>query len=165
MLQDMIEKIKIVQQNVKAAQDRPKSYADQCRKSLELEEGDKVFLKVSPIKGVRRFIVRGKLSPHFVGPYDIIQKINPTAYRLPLPPELQQVHDVFHISQLRKYVHDPTHTIVHEPLEIDPNGLTYEEQPVKIVDYRVCVIKPFHWSKYCGPILESQKLLGKSRKK
>ena len=94
-------------------------------------------MKVSPTKGVRRFNVKGKLSPRFVGPYDIIQKINPTAYRVALPPELQHVHDVFHISQLRKYVHDPTHTIVHEPLEIDFNGLTYEEQPVKIVDYRV----------------------------
>jgi len=95
MLQDMIEKIKIVQQNMKVAQDRQKSYADQRCKPLELEEGDKVCLKVSPIKGVRRFIVRGKLSPHFVGPYDIIQKINPTAYRLALPPELQHVHNVF----------------------------------------------------------------------
>ena len=128
MLQDMIEKIKIVQQNMKDAQDRQKSYADQRRKPLERE---KVFLKVSPIKGVRCFNVKGKLSPRFVGPYDIIQKINPTAYRLALPPKLQHVHDVFHISQLQKYVHDPTHTIVHKTLEIDPNGLTYEEQPVK----------------------------------
>ena len=77
MLQAMTEKIRIVQQNLKAAQDRQKSYADQHRKPLESEEGDNVFLKVSPIKGVRRFNVKGKLSPRFVGPYEIIQKINP----------------------------------------------------------------------------------------
>ena len=76
-------------------------------------------------------------NPRFVGPYDIIQKINPTAYRLALPSGLQHVHKVFHITQLQKYVHDPTRTIVHEPLEIDPNGLTDEEQLVKIVDHRV----------------------------
>jgi len=93
-----------------------------------------VFLKESPVKGVRRFNVKGKLSPRFVGPYDIIEKINPAAYRLSLPPELQHVHDVFHISQLCKYVYDPTHVIVHEPLNVEANGLTYEELPVRIVD-------------------------------
>ena len=66
----------------------------------------------------------------------MIQKINPTAYRVTLPPALQHVHDVFYISQLLKYTHVPTHTIVQEPLEIDPNGLTYEEQLVKILDHR-----------------------------
>ena len=96
-----------------------------------------MFLKVSPVKGVRRFNVKGKLSPRFVGPYDIIEKINPVAYRLALPPELQHVHDVFHISQLRKYVYDPAHVIVHEPLNVDADGLTYEELPVRIVDRRV----------------------------
>jgi len=137
MIQELVEKIKIVQRNIKAAQDRQKSYADRRRKPLEFEQGDKVFLKVSPVKGVRRFNVKGKLSPRFVGPYDIIEKINPVAYRLALPPELQHVHDVFHISQLRKYVYDPAHVIVHEPLNVDADGLTYEELPVRIVDRRV----------------------------
>jgi len=122
---------------MKAAQDRHKSYADQHCKPIEFEEVDKVFLKVSPVKGMRQFKVKGKLSPRFVGPYDIIQKINLAAYRLALSPELQHVHDVLNVSQLRKYVHDPTHAIVHEPLEIDANGLAYEEKPLKIVDYRV----------------------------
>ena len=106
-------------------------------------------------------------NPRLVGPYDIIQKINPTAYRFALPSELQCVHKVFHITQLQKYVHNPTHTIVHEPLEIDPNGLTYEKQPVKIwiIGSSSCEIKSFHWSKYSGPIMKSQKPLGKPRKK
>jgi len=94
-------------------------------------------LKVSLVKGIRRFNIKGKLSPRYVGPYDIIQKISPAAYRLALPPELQHVHDVFHLFQLRKYVHDLTHTIVYEPLEIEANGLAYDEQPLKIVDYRI----------------------------
>jgi len=137
MLQEMIKKIRIVQQNMKATQGIQKSYVDQCHKPLGFEEEDKVFLKVSPVKRIRCVNVKGKLSPRFVRPYDIIQKINPTAYRLALPPQLQHMHNVFHVSQLRKYVHDPTYTIMHEPLEIDANGFACEEQPVKIVDYRV----------------------------
>jgi len=137
MIQEMVDKVKVVQQNIKAAQDRQKSYADKRHKPLEFEEGNKVFLKVSSMKGLRRFNAKGKLSPHFVGPYDIIEKINPAAYRLALPPELQHVHDVFHISQLCKYIHDPTHTILHRLLEVKADGLTYEEQPIKIVDQKI----------------------------
>jgi len=74
-----------------------------------------VFLKISPIKGVRSFNIKKYVSPQFVGPYDIIEKINPTAYRLPLPPKLQHVYDAFHISQLHIDVHDPAYTIVYEP--------------------------------------------------
>jgi len=86
-----------------------------------------VFLKVFPVKGLRRFIVKGKLSLCFVGPYDIIEKINHAAYRLALPPELQHVHDVFYISQFHKYIYDPAHAIRYEPLQIEADGLTCEE--------------------------------------
>jgi len=81
---------------------------------LEFEEGDKVFLKVFPVKGLRRFIVKGKLSLCFVGPYDIIEKINFVAYHLALPLELQNVQDVYHILQLRKYIHGPAQAILYE---------------------------------------------------
>ena len=107
MVQEIVDKVKVIQQNMKAAQDRQKMHADRRWKPLEFEKGDKVFLKVSPVKGLRRFNVKGKLSPCFVGPYEIIEKINPAAYCVALPPELQYVHYVFHISQLRKYVYDP----------------------------------------------------------
>ena len=128
---------------MKATQDRQKSYADQCRKPLEFEEGDKVFLKVYPIpvKAIWHFNAKGKLIPCFVGLYDIVQMINPVAYMLILPLELQHVQEVFHVSQLQKYVHDPTHAIVFEPSEIGANGLTYEERPVIIMDYRVKLLR------------------------
>ncbi|KAA0051223.1 pol protein [Cucumis melo var. makuwa] len=86
-----------------------KSYADVRRKDLEFNVGDKVFLKVAPMKGVLRFEKKGKLSSHFVGPFEILERICPVAYRLALPPSLSAIHDVFHVSMLRKYVIDPSH--------------------------------------------------------
>ncbi|KAL4037023.1 hypothetical protein IC575_000606 [Cucumis melo] len=109
-----------------------KSYADVRRKDLEFEVGDMVFLKVAPMKGVLRFAKKGKLSPRFVGPFEILERIGPVAYRLALPPSFAAVHDVFHISMLRKYVADPTHVVDFEPLQISEN-LSYEEQPVEVL--------------------------------
>ncbi|KAA0061201.1 pol protein [Cucumis melo var. makuwa] len=114
------------------AQSRQKSYADVRRKDLEFEVGDMVFLKVAPMKGVLRFAKKGKLSPRFVGPFEILERIGPVAYRLALPPSFAAVHDVFHISMLRKYVADPTHVVDFEPLQISEN-LSYEEQPVEVL--------------------------------
>ncbi|KAA0052385.1 pol protein [Cucumis melo var. makuwa] len=88
-------------------QSRQKSYADVRQKDLEFDVGDKVFLKVAPMKGVLRFERRGKLSPRFVWPFEVLERIDPVAYRLELPPSLSAVHDVFHVSMLRKYVPDP----------------------------------------------------------
>ncbi|TYK26967.1 pol protein [Cucumis melo var. makuwa] len=114
------------------AQSRQKSYADVRRKDLEFEVGDMVFLKVAPMKGVLRFKKKGKLSPRFVGPFEILERIGPVAYRLALPPSFSAVHDVFHVFMLRRYVADPTHVVDFEPLQISEN-LSYEEQPVEIL--------------------------------
>ena len=86
------------------AQDRQKSYADNRRKELEFKVDDLVFLKVAPWKGVIRFQKRGKLNPRYIGPFRIIERIGPVAYRLELPLELSCIHNVFHVSMLRKYV-------------------------------------------------------------
>ena len=137
VIQEMVDKVKIIQLNMSKAQDRQKVYADRRRKPLEFEEGDKGILKVSHMKGLRRFNVKGKISLCFVGSCDIVEKINPAMYHLALPPALHHVHEVFHISQLRKYVHDPAHAIVYKYLEVEVDGLTYEEKPVKIVDQRI----------------------------
>ncbi|XP_074300323.1 uncharacterized protein LOC141631567 [Silene latifolia] len=118
---------------MKATQDRQKSYTDIRRQPLEFEVGDKVFLKVSLMKGVKRFGIKGKLSPKYVGPYEVIKRIGLVAYKLELPANLGKVHDVFHISQLRKYISDPGHVLQTEILEIEPN-LTYEERPIRIWD-------------------------------
>ena len=88
------------------------------------------------MKGVLRFGKKGKLSPRFIGPYEILQRVGDRAYRLALPPTLAGVHDVFHVSMLRKYVEDPNHILSHEPLELTTD-LTYEEQPMQILDREV----------------------------
>ncbi|TYK23819.1 pol protein [Cucumis melo var. makuwa] len=109
LVQSTNEAMQKIKSRMQTAQIRQKSYADVRRNDLEFDVGDKVFLKVSPMKGVLRFERRGKLSPRFVGLFDILERISPVAYRLALPPSLSAVHDVFHVSMLRKYVSDPSH--------------------------------------------------------
>ncbi|XP_062152356.1 uncharacterized protein LOC133860759 [Alnus glutinosa] len=110
MVQDMKEKIALIRKSMLIAQSRQKSYADKHHHKLEFAVGDLVYLKVSPMRGVWCFGNKGKFSPSLAG-----------------------VHDVFHISQLHKCVHDPSHVINYEPLDIQPN-LTYEELPVQVLD-------------------------------
>ncbi|KAL0560323.1 hypothetical protein IC582_000724 [Cucumis melo] len=140
LVQSTNEAIQKIRSRMHTAQSRQKSYADVRRKDLEFEIGDKVFLKVAPMKGVLRFERRGKLSPRFVGPFEILERIGPVAYRLALPPSLSTVHDVFHVSMLRKYVPDPSHVVDYEPLEIDEN-LSYTEQPVEILAREVKTLR------------------------
>jgi hypothetical protein len=94
--------VQIIRENLRAAQSRQKSYADGKRRNVVLQEGDYVYLKVSPIRGLRRFKVKGKLSPRFMGPFKILERVGEVAYRLELPNQLSDVHDVFHIYQLKK---------------------------------------------------------------
>ena len=103
-----------------------KSYADPKRMNVEFQVGDYVFLRVSLWKGVRRFGKKGKLSPRFVGPFEILERIGPVAYRLALPPALSAVHNVFHVSALRRYVFDESHVLSYEDLELEPD-LSFEE--------------------------------------
>ncbi|GJS76956.1 hypothetical protein Tco_0726837 [Tanacetum coccineum] len=108
LVQETIEKISQIKNRLKAARDRQKSYVDKRRKHLEFSVGDCVLLKVSPWKGVVRFGKKGKLPPRFVGPFEIIEKVGPVAYRLRLPEELNGFHDTFHMSNLKKRLADPT---------------------------------------------------------
>ena len=98
------EKVKVVHDNLKTARDRQRSYADNRSRDLQFEIGYRVFLKISPWKGVLRFGRRGMLGPRFIGPYEIVSKVGPVAYRLKLPPELSKIHDTFYVSMLRKYI-------------------------------------------------------------
>ncbi|KAL0539556.1 hypothetical protein IC582_023772 [Cucumis melo] len=140
LVQSTNEAIQKIRSRMHTAQSRQKSYADVRRKDLEFEVGDKMFLKVAPMRGVLRFERRGKLSPRFVGPFEILERIGPVAYRLALPPSLSTVHDVFHVSMLRKYVPDPSHVVDQEPLEIDEN-LSYTEQPVEVLAREVKTLR------------------------
>ncbi|KAL0553580.1 hypothetical protein IC582_007480 [Cucumis melo] len=140
LVQSTNEAIQKIRSRMHTAQSRQKSYADVRRKDLEFEVGDKVFLKVAPMRGVLRFERRGKLSPRFVGPFEILERTGPVAYRLALPPSLSTVHDVFHVSMLRKYVSDPSHVVDYEPLEIDEN-LSYVERPVEVLAREVKTLR------------------------
>jgi hypothetical protein len=94
----------MVRESLKVAQTRQKNYADKRRKDLSFEIGDFVYLKVSPMRGTRRFKVTGKLAPRYVGPFKIVDRRGEVAYQLELPPQLSDVHDVFHVSQHKKYL-------------------------------------------------------------
>ena len=101
----------LIRKRLVATQSRQKSYADRRRRPLEFEVGDFLFLKVSPTKGVARFGKRGKLSPRYIGPYQISRRVGKLAYKLDLPPELSSVHSVFHVSMLRKCLADASQMI------------------------------------------------------
>ena len=132
LIQETEEKVKMIRERLKVATDRQKSYADMKRKDIRYEIGEKVFLKVSPWKKVMRFGKNGKLSPRFIGPYEVVEKVGLVAYRSALPPDLEKIHDVFHVSMLRRYRLDPSHVVSSETIELRPD-LTYEEEPVEIL--------------------------------
>ncbi|XP_042059494.1 uncharacterized protein LOC121804001 [Salvia splendens] len=136
IVQETISKIDVIKSRLKATQDRQKSYYDNRQKEMEYKVGDKVFLRVSPWKGVMRFRQRGKLSPRYIGQNDIVERVGPLAYRLALPPELEQIHNVFHVSMLRRYRYDPSHILKDPDIQISEN-LSYIEEPVNIVDRQI----------------------------
>ena len=111
LIQETKEKVKMIKERLKVAVDRQNSYANFNRKDIQYEIDEKVFLKVSPRKKVMRFGRKGKLSPRFIGPYKVIEKVGPVAYRLALPPELENIHNIFHILMLRRYRSDPSHVV------------------------------------------------------
>jgi hypothetical protein len=106
VLKDAEKQVQMVRESLKFAQTRQKSYADK-RRDLSFEVGDFVYLKVSPVRGTHRFKVKGKLAPRYVGPFKIVDRRGEVAYQLELPPQLSDVHDVFHMSQLKKCLRVP----------------------------------------------------------
>jgi len=131
IVQQTTKKVKMIQEKMKASQSRQKSYHDKQRKDLEFQEGDHVFLRVTPMTGVGRALKSKKLTPKFIGLYQISERIGTVAYRVGLPPHLSNFHDVFHVSQLRKYVPDPSHVIQRDDVQVRDN-LTVETLPVRI---------------------------------
>ncbi|TYJ98798.1 retrotransposon protein, putative, Ty3-gypsy subclass, expressed [Cucumis melo var. makuwa] len=140
LVQIMTNNIKLTRENLRIAQDRQKSYVDKRRRNLEFQVGDQVFLKLSPWQGVIRFGRKGKLSPRYIGSYQIIERVGPIAYRLELPIELAQIHDVFHVSMLRKYIPYPSHVLQEQPVELKED-LSYVEEPVQILDRKEQVLR------------------------
>ncbi|WVZ64117.1 hypothetical protein U9M48_013684 [Paspalum notatum var. saurae] len=129
------EQVRFIHSNLKKAQSRQKSYSDKRRRPLAFEEGDHVYLRVSPMKGVHRFGVKGKLASRYIGPFNIIERCGSVAYRLELPPHLAAVHDVFHVSQLKKCLRVTEEVVDTSQIQIELD-LTYEEHPIKILDQK-----------------------------
>ena len=133
IVQETIEKVSTIRDRIQTAQSRQKSYADLKRRQVEFDVEDHVFLKVSPTKGVVRFGKKGKLAPRYVGPFEILEKVGDLAYRLALPPTMSGVHNVFHVSLLRKYVPDASHVIDFSSIKVNADA-TFVVEPVRILD-------------------------------
>jgi hypothetical protein len=125
------EELRMIRDNLRVAQSRQKSYADTRRRELSFKLGDYVYLKVSPMRNVRRFNMKGELAPRYVGPFKILERRGEVAYQLELPESLSGVHDVFHVSQLKKCLRVLEEQIPLEELAV--KDLTYEEYPIKIL--------------------------------
>ena len=139
LIKESEQKVKLIRDRLKVAQSRQKSYADSKRKAIEYEVGDRIYLRVSPLRGVKRFGVEGKLAPRFVGPYKVLERMGEVAYKLALPEGLSGVHGVFHVSQLKKCHAEMADiplrdTVPLEAIQLDSN-LTYEEKLVKILKF------------------------------
>ncbi|GJS24509.1 putative nucleotidyltransferase, ribonuclease H [Tanacetum coccineum] len=134
------EKVAVAKEKLKEARSRQKSYADKHRRDLEFQTGDRVFLKVSPFRGVKRFGIKGKLSPRFIGPFEILERIGEVSYRLALPPQLSHVHDVFHVSLLRGYHYHPLHVASYPFDQIQPD-MSLSEEPESILDRQERVMR------------------------
>jgi hypothetical protein len=133
LIQEAEEQVCIITENSRVAQTRQESYADNRRRPLEFEEGDHVYLKMSPLRGMRRFKGKGKLSPRVIGPFIVFRRVGEMAYQLELPDNLSDVHDVFHVSQLKKCLRVPKEQLPMED-RIVQDDLTYAEYPIKILD-------------------------------
>jgi hypothetical protein len=133
LIQEAEEQVRIIHENLWVAQTRQKSYADNRRRSLEVEEGDHVYPKVSPLRGMRRFKVKGKLSPRFIGSFKVFRRVGEMAYQLELPDNLSDVPNVFHVSQLKKCLRIPEEQLPTEDRSVQ-DDLTYVEYPIKILD-------------------------------
>ncbi|GJZ82194.1 putative reverse transcriptase domain-containing protein [Tanacetum coccineum] len=140
-----------------AARDQQRSYANVRRKPLKFQVGDRVMLKVSPRKGVIRFGKRGKLNPRYIGPFKILKRVSPVAYKLELPKELRNVHNTFHVSNLKKCLSDESLVIPIKELWLD-DKLNFVEEPVEVMDReikqlrqsRIPIVK-VRWNSKRGP--------------
>jgi hypothetical protein len=129
-----------VQDNLKAAKSHQETYANKRRRPLEFEDGNHVYLRVSPMKGMKRFGVKGKLAPRYIGSFPILEKCGTVAYNLDLPPSLAGVHDIFHMSQLKKCLKAPVDVILPEVTPLDAD-LSYPEHPIKVLDQKDRVMR------------------------
>jgi hypothetical protein len=127
------KKVKQIQANILPAQSRQKSYVDRRHSPFEFKVGGHVYLQVSPMKGVRRFSFKGKLAPHYIGLYPILDKYGPTSYQVELPTRLSGVHNVFHVSQLKRCLKPSADMVIENTIPLEPD-LTYKAHSIKVLD-------------------------------
>nr|GEY37223.1 reverse transcriptase domain-containing protein [Tanacetum cinerariifolium] len=140
IIHETIKKIVQIRQSLQASRDRQRSYANVRQKPLEFQVGHRVMLKVSSQKGVIRFGKRGKLNPRYIEPFKILKRVGPMAYTLELPKELCNVHNTFHVSNLKKCLSDESLIIPMKELRLD-DKLNFVEEPVEIIDQEVKQLK------------------------
>jgi hypothetical protein len=133
IITEVEEKVKQIQANILAAQFCQKSYTDKRRSPMEFEVGDHVYLRVSQMKGVCRFGINGKLAPHYISPYPIIDKYGPMSYQVELPSKLSGVHNMFHVSQLNGSLKPLTDVVIKDTIPFE-SDLTYKAHLTKILD-------------------------------
>ncbi|PHU23424.1 hypothetical protein BC332_08531 [Capsicum chinense] len=161
---EAMEKAKLIRERLRTTQSHQKSYADVRRRDLEFEVGDLVYLKISPMKRVKRFGKMGTLSPRYVGSYQILSRVGKVAYEIKLPADLLVVHPVFHVSVLKKCNGDSTVIVLLESSAIQ-SSLSYKEIPVEILDHQIHRLrnKEVPWSKFFGGISLLRVPLGKQK--
>nr|GEV66104.1 putative reverse transcriptase domain-containing protein [Tanacetum cinerariifolium] len=140
IIHETTEKIVQIRQCLQDARDRQRSYANIRQKPLEFQVSDRVMLKVSPRKGIFRFRKRGKLNPRYIGPFKILERISPVAYKLELPKELSNIHNTFYISNLKKYLSGEYLIIPMKEFQLD-DKLNFVEEPVDIMDREIKQLK------------------------
>ncbi|WMV32693.1 hypothetical protein MTR67_026078 [Solanum verrucosum] len=133
LVKDAQDKVKSIQAKLLASQSRIKKYADHKVREMVFQSGENVLLKVSPMKEVVRFGKKGKISPRYIGPFEILECVGPVMYRLALPPNLSSVHQVFHVSMLKRYYGNRDYIIKWDSIVLDKD-LQYEEEPITILD-------------------------------
>ncbi|XP_070008255.1 uncharacterized protein [Nicotiana sylvestris] len=136
LVQDALDKVKIIQYRLCTAQSRQKSYADYKIRDVAFMVRERVLLRVSPLKAVMRFGKKVKLNPRFIRPFEILDRVGDVSYRLPLPPSLSAVHPIFHVSMLQNYHGEPFHVLDFSTVQLDKD-LSYEEEPIAILDRQV----------------------------
>src|SRR3954466_10175184 len=132
IIQQAEDQVHVIRKHLKAAQSRQKSNYDHKHREMEYQPGEYAYLRFTPMRGTHRFSIKGKLAPRYIGPFRILSRSGPVAYLLELPPNLSQVHDFFHVSQLRRCFKDPIREVEHDMIELQQD-LTYQEHPSRIL--------------------------------
>jgi hypothetical protein len=133
LVKDAEERVQVIRENLKMAQMRQKSYHDKGTAPRHFEVGDYVYLKVSPTNGVQRFGVKGKLAPRYIGPYEVIEVCGPVAYRIQLPEQFSAVHNVFHVTQLKKGMPVPENEVITEANAWIEPDFSLIEHPLRVL--------------------------------